>query len=89
MSRDVFDDKPLALIGGNSLGVLATLKRDGRPQLSNVSYHFDARELTISVSVVNDAPVAADDSASTAEDTAVAKDAGGNWTYAGDAGAVM
>lgn len=51
MTRDVFDDKLLALIAGNSLGVLATLKRDGRPQLSNVSYHFDARALTISVSV--------------------------------------
>ncbi|MEW5808374.1 MAG: PPOX class F420-dependent oxidoreductase [Actinomycetota bacterium] len=51
MTRDVFDDKLLALIAGNSLGVLATLKRDGRPQLSNVSYHFDPRELTISVSI--------------------------------------
>lgn len=51
MTRDVFDDKLLALIAGNSLGVLATLKRDGRPQLSNVSYHFDARALTISVSI--------------------------------------
>lgn len=51
MSRDVFDDKLLAVIGGNSLGVLATIKRDGRPQLSNVSYHFDPREATISVSI--------------------------------------
>jgi PPOX class probable F420-dependent enzyme len=51
MSRDVFDDKLLALIGGNTLGVLATVKRDGRPQLSNVSYHFDPRTLTISVSI--------------------------------------
>ena len=51
MTRDVFDDKLLALIAGNSLGVLATLKRDGRPQLSNVSYYFDARALTISVSI--------------------------------------
>ncbi|MGE2689756.1 PPOX class F420-dependent oxidoreductase [Mycolicibacterium pulveris] len=51
MGRDVFDDKLLALIGGNSLGVLATIKRDGRPQLSNVSYHFDARALTIQVSI--------------------------------------
>ncbi|MBX7451047.1 PPOX class F420-dependent oxidoreductase [Mycolicibacterium sp. 3033] len=51
MTRDVFDDKLLALIAGNSLGVLATLKRDGRPQLSNVSYHFDPRTLTISVSI--------------------------------------
>jgi PPOX class probable F420-dependent enzyme len=51
MGRHVFDDKLLALIGGNSLGVLATIKRDGRPQLSNVSYHFDARTLTIQVSI--------------------------------------
>lgn len=51
MTRDVFDDKLLALIAGNSLGVLATLKRDGRPQLSNVSYHFDPRTQTISVSI--------------------------------------
>jgi PPOX class probable F420-dependent enzyme len=51
MTRDVFDDKLLAVIAGNSLGVLATLKRDGRPQLSNVSYHFDPRALTISVSI--------------------------------------
>ena len=51
MTRDVFDDKLLALLAGNSLGVLATLKRDGRPQLSNVSYHFDVRALTLSVSI--------------------------------------
>lgn len=51
MGRQVFDDKLLALIGGNSLGVLATLKRDGRPQLSNVSYHFDPRAVAITVSI--------------------------------------
>ena len=51
MTRDVFDDKLLALISGNSLGVLATIKRDGRPQLSNVSYHFDPREVAIEVSI--------------------------------------
>lgn len=51
MGRHVFDDKLLALIGGNSLAVLATIKRDGRPQLSNVSYHFDPRALVIRVSV--------------------------------------
>ena len=37
MVRQVFDDKLLAVISNNSLGVLATIKRDGRPQLSNVS----------------------------------------------------
>ncbi|MCB1291353.1 PPOX class F420-dependent oxidoreductase [Mycolicibacterium sp.] len=51
MMRKVFDDKLLALIADNSLGVLATIKRDGRPQLSNVTYHFDPRALTIEVSV--------------------------------------
>ena len=51
MTRQVFDDKLLGLISGNSLGVLATIKRDGRPQLSNVAYHFDPRALTIQVSV--------------------------------------
>ena len=47
--RRVFDDKLLALIADNSLGVLATIKGDGRPQMSNVTYHFDPRELTIEV----------------------------------------
>jgi len=51
MTRHVFDDKLLALISGNSLGVLATLKRDGRPQLSNVSYYFDPRNVAVQVSV--------------------------------------
>ncbi|WP_046319849.1 PPOX class F420-dependent oxidoreductase [Mycobacterium sp. UM_Kg1] len=51
MGRQVFDDKLLAVISGNSLGVLATVKRDGRPQLSNVQYHFDPRALTVQVSV--------------------------------------
>lgn len=51
MTRQVFDDKLLALIADNSLGVLATVKRDGRPQLSNVTYHFDPRTVTIEVSV--------------------------------------
>ena len=49
--RRVFDDKLLALIADNSLWVLATIKGDGRPQMSNVTYHFDPRELTIEVSV--------------------------------------
>src|ERR1700731_3267810 len=51
MGRQVFDDKLLAVISGNSLGVLATIKRDGRPQLSNVSYHFDPREMAVRVSI--------------------------------------
>ena len=51
MGRQVFDDKLLAVISCNSIGVLATIKRDGRPQLSNVQYHFDARNLVLQVSV--------------------------------------
>ncbi len=51
MGRQVFDDKLLAVIAGNRLGVLATIKRDGRPQLSNVTYHFEPRELIIEVSI--------------------------------------
>ncbi|MCV7357515.1 PPOX class F420-dependent oxidoreductase [Mycolicibacterium fluoranthenivorans] len=51
MGRLVFDDKLLALISGNSLGVLATIKSDGRPQLSNVSYYFDPREVAVQVSI--------------------------------------
>ncbi len=51
MTRHVFDDKLLAMIAGNSLGVLATIKRDGRPQLSNVSYYFDSRAVAVQVSV--------------------------------------
>lgn len=51
MGRQVFDDKLLAVISGNSLGVLATIKRDGRPQLSNVSYYFDARQGAVEVSI--------------------------------------
>jgi len=51
MGRQVFDDKLLAMISGNSLGVLATIKRDGRPQLSNVMYYFDPRQVAIQVSI--------------------------------------
>jgi PPOX class probable F420-dependent enzyme len=51
MTRQVFDDKLLALIADNALGVLATIKRDGRPQLSNVTYHFDTRALAIEISI--------------------------------------
>lgn len=51
MSRDVFDDKLLAVIADHSLGVLATIKSDGRPQMSHVTYHFDARDMSIEVSI--------------------------------------
>jgi PPOX class probable F420-dependent enzyme len=36
------DPRLLAFVAENRWGVLVTLKRDGRPQLSNVGYFFDA-----------------------------------------------
>src|SRR2546425_8932635 len=57
-------------------------KNDGNVGLAGFTVTYKANDgsldsntatLTISVSAVNDAPVAADDTASTAEDTAVAK----------------
>ncbi|MEN3612700.1 PPOX class F420-dependent oxidoreductase [Plantactinospora sp. ZYX-F-223] len=44
----------LGIIRDGSLGVLATLKRDGRPQLSNVNYTFDPERRLIRVSVTDD-----------------------------------
>ncbi|MFG3557760.1 PPOX class F420-dependent oxidoreductase [Micromonospora sp. NPDC047557] len=41
------------LIAGRSMGVLATLKRDGRPQLSTVVYSFDRAAGLIRVSVTD------------------------------------
>jgi PPOX class probable F420-dependent enzyme len=51
MASHAFDDKLLAVISGNSLGVLATIKADGRPQLSNVTYYFDRQDAVLQVSV--------------------------------------
>ena len=41
------------LVADANLGTLATIKRDGRPQLSNVNYHFDPETLLLRVSVVD------------------------------------
>lgn len=43
----------LDLIGSARLSVLVTLKRDGRPQLSNVVHGFDPATRTVSVSVTD------------------------------------
>jgi PPOX class probable F420-dependent enzyme len=42
-------DKLKELLSSGRRGVLVTIKRDGRPQLSNVSYHFDGEMIRISV----------------------------------------
>jgi len=41
------------LLANGKLGTLATIKRDGWPQLSNVSYHYDRAKQTIRVSVTD------------------------------------
>lgn len=49
----VLDPTLLQLIGAHQLGVLVTLKHDGRAQLSNVAYGWDAGTTTVSVSVTD------------------------------------
>ncbi|HEY0450734.1 PPOX class F420-dependent oxidoreductase [Actinophytocola sp.] len=43
------EDRLLALLSGTHGGVLTTIKRDGRPQLSNVSFTFADGVIRISV----------------------------------------
>jgi len=43
------EDRLLALLADRNQGVLTTLKRDGRPQLSNVSYTFGSGVVRVSV----------------------------------------
>ncbi|KRV47100.1 F420-dependent oxidoreductase [Wenjunlia vitaminophila] len=47
------DEIPQLLRDGHR-GVLVTLKRDGRPQLSNVMYAYDEATRTIRVSITDD-----------------------------------
>ena len=46
--------KHLDFLAASHHGVLVTLKRDGRPQLSNIAYAFDAASGRVSVSVTAD-----------------------------------
>jgi len=48
------DPRMLAFLAENKWGVLATIKSDGRPQLSNVGYFFDPETQLIRVSVTAD-----------------------------------
>jgi PPOX class probable F420-dependent enzyme len=47
------DPDLVAILTGSNLGTLATIRRDGRPQLSNVNYHFDAGRALIRVSLTD------------------------------------
>lgn len=51
---DMTQDTLLHLLSDHRGGVLVTLKRDGRPQLSNVSHHYDPDERIIRISVTDD-----------------------------------
>ncbi|WP_250404567.1 TIGR03618 family F420-dependent PPOX class oxidoreductase [Streptomyces cellostaticus] len=48
------DDALLKLLGEGNGGVLVTLKKDGRPQLSNVTHVYYSDERTIRVSLTDD-----------------------------------
>ncbi|MDV7083725.1 PPOX class F420-dependent oxidoreductase [Rhodococcus opacus] len=56
MSLDANDDRRplLDLVAAHNRAVLATIKRDGRPQLSNVIYAWDPGTQTARVSVTAD-----------------------------------
>jgi PPOX class probable F420-dependent enzyme len=41
------------LLTNRNLGVLATIKRDGRPQLSSINYHYDPTKALIRISVTD------------------------------------
>ncbi len=54
MTHDAHQDALLRLLSEENGGVLATLKRDGRPQLSNVNHAYYPDERIIRVSLTDD-----------------------------------
>ncbi|MFG1669371.1 PPOX class F420-dependent oxidoreductase [Streptomyces sp. Y7] len=54
MTQDATHNALLALLAESHGGVLVTLKRDGRPQLSNVSHAYYPDERTLRVSITDD-----------------------------------
>ncbi|WP_251095658.1 PPOX class F420-dependent oxidoreductase [Streptomyces sp. Caat 7-52] len=54
MTQDSTQDALLGLLSEGHGGVLVTLRRDGRPQLSNVSHAYYPDERIIRVSVTDD-----------------------------------
>jgi len=48
------DSRLLSLVADRDLCVLATLKRDGRPQLSHVNYAYDSATSVVRVSLTDD-----------------------------------
>lgn len=54
MSHDTSQDALFKLLSEYDGGVLVTLKRDGRPQLSNVNHAYYPDERTVCVSITDD-----------------------------------
>lgn len=54
MTAGTSDDPLRELFGAHGRGVLVTLKRDGRPQLSNVGYDLDTASGVALISVTDD-----------------------------------
>ncbi|MDJ0343129.1 PPOX class F420-dependent oxidoreductase [Streptomyces sp. H10-C2] len=54
MSQESGTSPLLDLLRQHPRGALVTLKRDGRPQLSNVGYTYDEKSHTIRISVTDD-----------------------------------
>jgi PPOX class probable F420-dependent enzyme len=54
MTGDTHEDALLALLSRHNRGVLVTLKRDGRPQLSNVNYCYEPDKRLLRVSITDD-----------------------------------
>lgn len=54
MDENEIPSKFIDFLTGHRKGVLVTVKRDGRPQLSNVLYHLDPQDRRIDVSVTAD-----------------------------------
>lgn len=54
MTQDTTQDALLALLSEGHGGVLVTLKRDGRPQLSNVAHAYDPDQRIVRISVTDD-----------------------------------
>lgn len=54
MSQDPATDTLLDLLRKQRTGVLVTLKKDGRPQLSNVAFTYDDATRTIRISATDD-----------------------------------
>jgi PPOX class probable F420-dependent enzyme len=51
---DDTQDALLRLVADTKGGILVTIKRDGRPQLSNVIHHYDPKERLLRVSLTDD-----------------------------------